>query len=88
MGKKDTKQKVEMKSQVPVPLLCAMLRDFATGLEKGKIILEQDNNKVELSLPQIVEAKVSGQKKEGKEKFSMELAWRSGSNKVIKVTSA
>lgn len=85
MEKSHDKQKVSMKDHWPTSLVCAMLRQFADGLEKGQLILEQDGNKVELSVPKLVEAKVSGRRKTDKEKFTMELSWRS-SNETQPIT--
>jgi|GEM_PF-2005647 len=70
------KRKLSTKKRMEISEVASLLRDFADGLEKGKLTLEQDGEILDLSIPTDVEAKVSGQCKEGKEKFSMELSWK------------
>ena len=70
------KQKVSTKKRMPISEVTGLLRDFADGLDKGKLTLEQDGDILDLSIPVDVEAKISGQCKEGKEKFSLELSWK------------
>ena len=70
------KRKLSTKKRMEISEVASLLRDFADGLEKGKLTLEQDGEILDLSIPADVEAKVSGQCKEGKEKFSMELSWK------------
>ena len=70
------KQKVSTKKRMEVSEVTGLLRDFADGLDKGKLTLEQDGEILDLSIPADVEAKISGQCKEGKEKFSVELSWK------------
>ena len=70
------KQKISTKKRMEVSEATGLLRDFADGLDNGKLTLEQDGEILELSIPVDVEAKVSGQCKEGKEKFSLELSWK------------
>ena len=70
------KQKVSTKKRMEVSEITGLLRDFADGLDKGKLTLEQDGEILDLTIPADVEAKISGQCKEGKEKFSVELSWK------------
>ena len=70
------KQKISTKKNMAISEVTELLRDFADGLDNGKLILERDGNILELSIPDDVEAKVSGQRKEGKEKFSLALSWK------------
>ena len=70
------KQKVSTKKRMEISEVTGLLRDFADGLDNGKLTLEQDGELLELSIPVDVEAKISGQCKEGKEKFSLELSWK------------
>ena len=70
------KQKVSTKKRMEISEVTGLLRDFADGLDNGKLTLEQDGDILELSIPVDVEAKVSGRCKEGKEKFSIELSWK------------
>ena len=70
------KQKISTKKRMELSEVTDLLRDFADGLDNGKLTLEQDGEILELSIPVDVEAKVSGQCKEGKEKFSLELSWK------------
>ena len=70
------KQKVSTKKRMEISEVTGLLRDFADGLDKGKLTLEQDGEILELSIPVDVEAKISGQCKEEKEKFSIELSWK------------
>ena len=70
------KQKVSTKKRMEISEVTGLLRDFADGLDNGKLTLEQDGDILELSIPADVEAKISGRCKEGKEKFSIELSWK------------
>ena len=70
------KRKVSTKKRMAVSEITGLLRDFADGLDNGKLTLEQDGEILDLSIPVDVEAKISGQCKEGKEKFSLELSWK------------
>ena len=70
------KQKVSTKKRMEISEVTGLLRDFADGLDNGKLTLEQDGDILELSVPADVEAKISGRCKEGKEKFSLELSWK------------
>ena len=70
------KQKVSTKKRMEISEITGLLRDFANGLDNGKLTLEQDGDILELSIPADVDAKISGRRKEGKEKFSIELSWK------------
>ena len=70
------KQKISTKKNMAISEVTDLLRDFADGLDNGKLVLERDGNILELSIPADVDAKVIGQRKEGKEKFSLALSWR------------
>ena len=70
------KRKLSTKKRMAVSEITGLLRDFADGLDNGKLTLEQDGEILDLSIPVDVEAKISGQCKEGKEKFSLELSWK------------
>ena len=59
-----------------------LLRDFADGLDNGKLIMERDGNILELSIPADVDTKVVGQRKEGKEKFSLSLSWKQADDRT------
>ncbi|MEA2085308.1 MAG: amphi-Trp domain-containing protein [Thermodesulfobacteriota bacterium] len=76
------KQKVSTKKNMAISEVTGLLRDFADGLDNGKLILERDGNILELSIPSEVEAKVIGQRKEGREKFSLELSWRQADDRT------
>ena len=70
------KQKVSTKKRMAISEITGLLRDFADGLDKGRLTLEQDGDILDLTIPADVEAKISGQRKEEKEKFSLELSWK------------
>ena len=72
------KEKISTKKRMGLSEITGLLRDFADGLDNGKLTLEQDEDILELSIPADVDAKISGQCKEGKEKFSIELSWKQG----------
>ena len=76
------KQKISTKKNMAISEVTDLLRDFADGLDNGKLILERDGNILELSIPADVDAKVIGQRKEGKEKFSLSLSWKQADDRT------
>ena len=76
------KQKISTKKNMAISEVTTLLRDFADGLDDGKLILERDGNILELSIPADVDTKVIGQRKEGKEKFSLSLSWKQTGDKT------
>lgn len=79
------KQKVSTKKRMEISEVTGLLRDFADGLDNGKLTLEHDGDILELSIPVDVEAKISGRRKEGKEKFSLELSWKQDESLSIQI---
>jgi amphi-Trp domain-containing protein len=53
-----------------------VLRDLFESLEKGQVVVQKGHEHVVLTLGQVVDLKVSGRRKKGKQSLSLEISWR------------
>ena len=69
-------QKVSLKQHLATEDAIRYLEDLVQAYKDGKIVVEQGENVVNIEPGADVTVEVGAKQKEGKAKFSLELAWR------------
>jgi amphi-Trp domain-containing protein len=67
---------VSMKANMGLAQVVEYLETFISSLKQGKVYVEQGDNIIVLSPPDNVDVELEAVEKKGKQKFTLELAWR------------
>jgi len=70
------KKKFEMEELMTKEKVADFLRKVAEGIEAGCIELQDDEETLTLSPPDIIAVEIDAKQKKDKAKFSMEISWR------------
>ncbi len=74
MGKE--KREVSIKAIMEIKQFTSYLQDLMASLKEGKVCVQQGNEFVFLTPGELIEVEVEATQKKDKEKFSLELSWK------------
>lgn len=83
-------QKVSLKQHMATEDAIRYLEDLVQAYKDGKIVVEQGENVVSIEPGADVAVEVGAKQKDGKAKFSLELAWRTpqgGEGEEVRISS-
>lgn len=70
------KQKIEIEELMTREKVAGLLQKVAAGLQRGSIELNDQEETLTLSPPDILAVEIGAKQKKDKSKFSLELSWR------------
>ena len=70
------KQEISMEKTMTTKDVIAYLEQVVEGLKNGQLIVQKDDRILLLNPPAIMEVEVEAKQKKNKEKFSLELSWK------------
>ena len=73
---KEKPAKTKIKQIVDLETGIAWIEKFIADLRQGELVLETDENSMVLNAPQTMEIKAEAKIKQDKEKFSLEIEWK------------
>ncbi|MBF0508829.1 MAG: amphi-Trp domain-containing protein [Deltaproteobacteria bacterium] len=69
------KPKIELKNTIGRNEVITYLEGLVEGFKAGKIVLEQGDLILEMTVPEVVQVEVEAGQKKDKAKFALELTW-------------